>query len=266
VAIAETGKSAVDQARAGSFDLILMDMQMPELDGYEATAQLRARGLTLPIIALTAHAMAEDRTKCLKAGCTEYLTKPVDRKVLLDAVRTQLAARAEAAAKPADAAANTTAPAAPATEPAPAADNTAQTTPRPAAEKTPVPTPTPPPPPFRPAGPPLRSEFADDPEMQDLIEQYVDGLPEQVARLMELLKDQSLDPLRREVHKIKGAGGGYGFAELTELAAKAEKRIRAGDALEKITADVQTLVDHIRRVEGYQFAREVEAEADAEAE
>jgi HPt (histidine-containing phosphotransfer) domain-containing protein len=76
--------------------------------------------------------------------------------------------------------------------------------------------------------------------------------------VMDLLKQEDLDKLRREVHKIKGAGGGYGFSDLTDLAAKAEKRIRAGDALEKITAEVQELVDRIRRVEGYQMAREGE--------
>jgi PAS domain S-box-containing protein len=88
VEIAENGRIAVERAlRAHDdgtpFDLVLMDMQMPELDGYGATAELRRLGFATPIVALTAHAMAEDRPRCLNAGCDDYQSKPVERAVLV---------------------------------------------------------------------------------------------------------------------------------------------------------------------------------------
>ncbi|MBN1588200.1 MAG: PAS domain S-box protein [Pirellulales bacterium] len=97
VEIAENGlvacQKATAAAQAGSpFDVILMDMQMPELDGYAAAARLRREGITQPIIALTAHAMADDRQKCVAAGCDDFATKPIQRADLLALVAHHLTA------------------------------------------------------------------------------------------------------------------------------------------------------------------------------
>ena len=88
VAIAVDGRQGIDMARAGSFDLVLMDMSLPEIDGWETTRLMRAapETKTVPIIALTAHAMAGDRDQALEAGCDDYETKPIDLPRLLDKI------------------------------------------------------------------------------------------------------------------------------------------------------------------------------------
>lgn len=85
VEMAVDGAQGVEMARAGGHDIILMDMSLPIIDGWEATRQIRAtEGLdAIPIIALTAHAMAGDREKAMDAGCTDYDTKPVEIERLL---------------------------------------------------------------------------------------------------------------------------------------------------------------------------------------
>jgi len=93
VVLANNGREAVDMLHRGVFDVVLMDLQMPELGGLEATAVIREHekqtGIHIPIYALTAHAMKADRERCLEAGMDGYLSKPIQSRELyklLDAV------------------------------------------------------------------------------------------------------------------------------------------------------------------------------------
>lgn len=83
VEVAENGRIAVEKARARQFDVVLMDVQMPEMDGLQATRILRTEGYERPILALTAHAMAADHEQCLAAGCDAHLSKPLDVAALI---------------------------------------------------------------------------------------------------------------------------------------------------------------------------------------
>jgi two-component system cell cycle response regulator DivK len=95
VVMALDGEQAVQMASSESPDLILMDMSLPVIDGWEATRRVKAEQATrsIPVIALTAHAMAGDREKAIEAGCDDYDTKPIELPRLLDKITVLLAQR-----------------------------------------------------------------------------------------------------------------------------------------------------------------------------
>ncbi len=95
VAIAVDGQQGIDMARAETPDLILMDMSLPVLDGWEATRQLKAAAETkaIPVIALTAHAMVGDREKAVEAGCDDFDIKPIEFPRLLEKIEALLAGK-----------------------------------------------------------------------------------------------------------------------------------------------------------------------------
>jgi CheY-like chemotaxis protein/HPt (histidine-containing phosphotransfer) domain-containing protein len=220
VIIAGNGRIAVDRVSetllaggsAAPFDVILMDMQMPELDGYGATRKLRAAGVNIPIIALTANAMAEDRVKCLECGCTDYLSKPISRNTLLATV-----------AKYLEEAKRTKATRAPQEQPAK-----------------------------------IRSTHApgSSGSVGKLVERFVSRLPERVTLIEALSRKNSLDELSHALHQLKGAGGGYGFSTISDLAGRAEQQIRDEASLEEIRTQVNELLTMVRQVEGYDSNKE----------
>ena len=95
VVVAINGKVGIDMASSSNPDIILMDLSLPVIDGWEATRQIKADPATqsIPVIALTAHAMAGDEQKALEAGCDDYDTKPIDLSRLLDKIENLLASR-----------------------------------------------------------------------------------------------------------------------------------------------------------------------------
>jgi signal transduction histidine kinase/DNA-binding NarL/FixJ family response regulator len=217
VQITDNGRDAVDLALHGDFDLIVMDMQMPRLDGYGAASELRRRGFVRPIIALTAHAMIEDRERCLRAGCDDYLTKPVNKDDLLLTLAAHIAGE-----KPHRRIQREAAQAAVAASAAASA-----------------------------VGQRITSTYSDDSDMIDAIAQFVEDLPRQVRELQNLVNEANLPQLQTKMHQLKGAGGGYGFDEVTRLAGAAEQSIKDNRDVEQVRSNVESLLATIRRIEGF---------------
>jgi CheY-like chemotaxis protein/HPt (histidine-containing phosphotransfer) domain-containing protein len=185
VKMADNGKVAVQLVRDLPFDVVLMDMQMPVLDGYAATRQLRQNGFHGPVIALTAHAMKGDRDKCEAAGCDGYLTKPIDTKKLLRTVANHATKSGRV-------------------EPAGALSNSCWQ--------------------HEDGEEEIRSMLpTDDPELCEIVQEFVDTLGEKVTKMEQACENDNRPTLAELAHWLKGAGGTVGFACFTEPAQALER-------------------------------------------
>jgi CheY-like chemotaxis protein len=212
VECAENGEVAVRMAASRHFDLILMDMQMPVMDGHTATTKLRQQGLSIPIVALTASVMKGAEERCGAAGCSAYVAKPVDIDELMRCLAEQL--KGIAAKEPAKETEE-------ADSPIPAALPPLQTAPRPR--------------------PPLLSSLPmDDPEFRQIVAGFIERLREQAVAMRAAWELGDLGELARLAHWLKGAGGTLGFHALTDPAkkletlAKEERKSEIGDALGEV--------------------------------
>jgi CheY-like chemotaxis protein/HPt (histidine-containing phosphotransfer) domain-containing protein len=187
---AENGEIGVQKATCEPFDLILMDMQMPVVDGYTATRYLRQQGLTIPIIALTANGMKGDEDACRAAGCSGYLAKPIDIDWLAEFVARML----------------------PVQHPESAAECPSQT-----------------PCPAQQAPAPVRTSLvpvSDHDEFASIVAEFRERLSEKMIAMRSAWLSGDFAELARLVHWLKGTGGTVGFADLSRQAAALEKVVK----------------------------------------
>ena len=234
--MAENGKEALERLDTSSFDAVLMDCQMPVMDGYTATRMRRsheAEGRTprVPIIAMTANAMAGDREKCLAAGMDDYLSKPLNRGLLEQTLRKWLPANARsrpqsmppAAAKPA-------VPARPAAVVAPVAVSTLPSVPAVTLAENQVGAE-----PLARRGPAaLDQEVISDlldvmgEEFTDLVRVYLEDAPKSIVVLEQAAARQDINALIAPSHSLKSTSANLGALNLAELAKRIEHGARSG--------------------------------------
>ena len=212
VVIVENGLEAVNAARNSRFDMIVLDMQMPVMDGYVAASQLRAEGFTKPIVALTAHAMRGDEDRCIRMGCSEYLTKPIHQDLLLARIAELMDSNV-------------------------ATVNNRHSVPSKEAidsEK------------------PLISELPiDNPAFAELVCEFIDIAKTRLPEFYSAHRTHDTNQLGKLAHWIKGSGGMAGFPSLTTCARNLESAIHSTDdqAIEGHLATLESLVERLQSPE-----------------
>lgn len=237
VITAEHGQDALDLLAQKRVDLVLMDVQMPVMDGFAAVAAIRERGLTLPVIALTAHAMKGVREQCIDGGFSDYLSKPIDFDRLLARIAEDL--QAQWVDRPLLSQVQAT---------------SAQTqAAAPAGNDQPPPTDV----------EPLYSSLpTEGGKFDSIIERFAVRLRSQIAAMRDAFKASQLEQLKDIGHWMKGSPGSVGFHEFDQPGADLEEHARNGDEA-ALAQTVIVLEQLARRVEAAYGAKAAAATAEA---
>ncbi|MBI1424208.1 MAG: response regulator [Gammaproteobacteria bacterium] len=197
--VANNGEEAIAVACRQDFDAVLMDVQMPVMDGLTATRLLRQQGYVGPVIALTANAMQQEKRECIEAGCDDVCTKPIDH----DSFGMVLSRYLDRAQTPDSA-----------------------------------------------EGPPIVSSLlAEEPELVDLIREFVDRLPVMLQNIEKRYEENNIDALRHEVHTLKGTGGNFGYTELFDITKRIEFEIvaRNMDTVGELIGALAAIIKRIQK-------------------
>ena len=235
--LAENGEIAVRKASQNVYDLVLMDMQMPVMDGLMAAREIRKTMPEIPIVAMTANAMAQDREACLEAGMNDHIAKPIDPDILMGKLIEYIAPREQAEATETGSAVENTAPREPA--------KNLEADPLQQVEGLDV-------------GAGLRRLGNNRDFYEHLLREFVTGPEaEAVQTVAEQLHAGELEAAERTAHSLKGVAGTLGIIELQELARKLEEAIRT-------SGDIDTHLDAVDR-ELTRFLADLNAVLPAEA-
>jgi len=249
VTIAEDGKEAIDKALDQQFHLIFMDMQMPNMNGYKAAKVLRRKGLKTAIVALTAYAMEGDDKKCLAAGCTDYIAKPIDRKTLLEVIRKYLPVKRKTSAEKVDSVSS---------EVARLSELCSNET---AAE-------------VRSTGPPetrnpeeiidwaqVMSRVEEEDQVKEIMPVFVTDNRERLKMLTEAVEQADLNEVKLHAHAIKGSAANVGAIQLSDAAlsledmASQENLSMTGELLGNIKAEFERFESFVSNPDWIEMAK-----------